>query len=1534
MIRLRRIKGDAIVRLFLIGKNRLTNFELPRIVEGSFWITNEDQENIISVEANNNQWYFINNEKYYVNDKKDVFSNFSLLEHRYYSLKSETEQYLVYVAETFDPTFQLYQISDNITLTIGSSKRDTLNYQIPYLTENAFSIKYENKEWYLKKNMKEQTLYYINNNICLQEQVKLKSGDRLFLFGFQIIFFPNFVQMNNPGGKIIHNLRSASINIEHSEYQKPKEIEIYGPEDYFIRTPRIRRFIDSAKMTVAAPPKKKEKEETPILLIIGPMLTMGITSVVTFSNLIIKLYNGTATMANSWPSLVTSIAMLTSTLLWPNITKRWRKKQDAKKEKIRQEKYNIYLEEKQRELELEIVHQKQILLENMPTLKECYNIVLEENRILWERKITQQDFLMVRLGIGEVPLDIDINFNDDEFSLEKDELKESAKKVVEESKTLKSSPVGYSFYNKNVTAIMGEERRLNSFIDNIILQLIAFHGYDNLKIVVLTNNKNATKWNYLKMLPHCFSSDKQIRFFGTSLDDYQNIDMYLSQEYINRATQEQAAQEQSVEKEKAEGEENKDTQTYLPYYLILTDDFPAIRKLNIITLLLSNKINYGFALAVKDTKLRRIPNECENFINLNNQSSAILCTSVDKNYQQDFAAEVIDDFDMEKCAEVLSNIPIEFDFESRYLPTSIGFLEMYDVGKIEQLNILNRWRINDPTQTLRAMVGVNDLSEPIYLDLHEKKHGPHGLIAGTTGSGKSEFIITYVLSLSLNFSPNEVAFILIDYKGGGLAGAFNNQKNQVYLPHLAGTITNLDKNELHRTLVSIESELKRRQMCFNEARETLGESTMDIYKYQRLFREGKLTEPIPHLFIICDEFAELKSQQPDFMDNLISTSRIGRSLGVHLILATQKPSGVVNDQIWSNSKFKICLKVQSTSDSNEMLKKPDAAMLKEAGRFYLQVGVDELYVLGQSGWAGTQYKPKILAQSEIEHRIDFVDNTFNITKSISAENKINQTTDLGDELTNVLKYITSLAAREQIKAKRLWYDNIDANIYINDLINKYNYQKPNYVEAIIGEYDDPSNQKQELFTIPLNESGNTIVYGISGMNREMYIKALLYSTSVLYSTQDINYYIFDFGSESLRIFEKLPHVGDIVFASDDEKVEKMFKLIFDEMEKRKKMFADFNGDYQTYIQYNQKVPIITLVFNNFESFKESYAKFDEDIVRLSRDGVRYGILIHITTSTQSGLYNRLLRNFTNTIVLDMNDKNDYTSILGKIGNVFPKEYEGRGLFKKELSYELQIARIYKDESNMVPFMNELSRILNERNTYEPIKIPVLPEVLTLSMLEDGPITNNNIPIGMEKDLLKGSFYNFTNQKINIIAANDIDFTKQFTRNLIVTMKKANKNVTILIDGEKFLNDLKGSVNNYCDADMNNYLNSLKRTIIEKIENKDYEMIIIINGLDKFMTKINLDTFQDFLKYIKELENVHIIFIDNTFNYKKYYFEAWYTSNVINTNGIWIGPGAMEQTIIKIVELEKKLKEKIDSKYAWVFKNGSGTLIKLIDEVNL
>ena len=476
----------------------------------------------------------------------------------------------------------------------------------------------------------------------------------------------------------------------------------------------------------------------------------------------------------------------------------------------------------------------------------------------------------------------------------------------------------------------------------------------------------------MKNIPHLFTDDKSLRFFATNNDEYKEVCYYLEKVYQNR-----------IEKFKGDTKYEEFSQTYL----IITDNLKKVRDFDAIKHILENKKNYGFSLFVIDEKITNLPDQCTTFINVSDHKGSLQSNS---NYNEpiEFNIDFLTEIDYEECAVKLSNIPIEIkNNEEGQLPDKLGFLEMYDVGKIEQLNARTRWIKSNPMFNLQVPVGIGKNGEKISIDLHEKYHGPHGLIAGMTGSGKSEFIITYILSMAINYHPYEVQFILIDYKGGGLAGAFENKNTGLKLPHLVGAITNLDANEIKRSLASIESELKRRQALFNKAREISGESTIDIYKYQRMYREGIIDIPVSHLFIISDEFAELKNQEPEFMAQLISTARIGRSLGVHLILATQKPSGVVDPQIWSNTRFRICMRVQDKSDSNEVIKCPDAAFLKQTGRFYFQVGYNEVFVLGQAAWAGGKYVPAEKVNRTIDTSLNFVNNIGYSIKNVDTKEK-------------------------------------------------------------------------------------------------------------------------------------------------------------------------------------------------------------------------------------------------------------------------------------------------------------------------------------------------------------------------------------------------------------------------------------------------------------------------------------------------------------------------------------------------------------------
>ena len=444
--------------------------------------------------------------------------------------------------------------------------------------------------------------------------------------------------------------------------------------------------------------------------------------------------------------------------------------------------------------------------------------------------------------------------------------------------TLNDVPITFSFADKHISAFICNSSYNQDFLNGVFLQLMAYHSSQDLKLIFMLTDKSTYDFSYAKYAPHCITEDKSIRFYGINNSNIKKISNYLEGIFGKRKRAYYGKETQEEQQEKEIGKtvnQESGFRSFDTYYLIITNDYTAIKDVPIIKEIVNTDANVGFSLSIIDDSLQSLPNECSAFIEVLDKESCII--EKDLNNQQRFIPEIVTGLNMRAVANRLANIPISYVDQASSLPTSLTFLEMYNVGRIEQLNIRNRWKNNDIINTLRVPIGVHTSGEQFFLDLHEKAHGPHGLIAGSTGSGKSEFIVTCLLSLAVNFHPDEVQFVLIDYKGGGLAMAFDNHEAKTRIPHVVGTITNLDTAEMNRTLVSINSELKRRQRMFNDAKGVTGESTIDIYKYQKYYREGVLDKPMSHLLIVSDEFAELKSQQPEFMNELISTARIGRN---------------------------------------------------------------------------------------------------------------------------------------------------------------------------------------------------------------------------------------------------------------------------------------------------------------------------------------------------------------------------------------------------------------------------------------------------------------------------------------------------------------------------------------------------------------------------------------------------------------------------------------------------------------------------------
>ncbi|MCK4692316.1 MAG: AAA family ATPase, partial [Anaerolineales bacterium] len=282
------------------------------------------------------------------------------------------------------------------------------------------------------------------------------------------------------------------------------------------------------------------------------------------------------------------------------------------------------------------------------------------------------------------------------------------------------------------------------------------------------------------------------------------------------------------------------------------------------------------------------------------------------------------------------------------LPDEIRLLDLVGCADLESLDIESRWlEASSHSPSLNVPLGMRHGKRPLLIDLKQSGHGPHGLIAGTTGSGKSELLLTLLTGLALAHHPHQINFILVDYKGGTAMSVLAD------LPHTVGVVTDLDGKQTRRALVALRSEMTRREEILARYQ------VADIYKYHEL----GISEPFPYLFIVIDEFAELrehfKYDLADILREFVSIAQKGRALGVHLILAMQKPEGVVNDSIRANMKYRICLRVERAEDSRNVLRRPDAYLLpnQPPGRAYFQVGNNEEFDLFQVARVAGFHRP-------------------------------------------------------------------------------------------------------------------------------------------------------------------------------------------------------------------------------------------------------------------------------------------------------------------------------------------------------------------------------------------------------------------------------------------------------------------------------------------------------------------------------------------------------------------------------------------------
>jgi S-DNA-T family DNA segregation ATPase FtsK/SpoIIIE len=758
------------------------------------------------------------------------------------------------------------------------------------------------------------------------------------------------------------------------------------------------------------------------------------------------------------------------------------------------------------------------------------------------------------------------------------------------------------------------------------------------------NGAASQDFEWIKKLPHCFNEDMTFRFVAETPNESSVVVRELLEILSTRAG-------------------TRQNTAVSPSYVLFFID-PGITE----DIAMRNFINAdfkscGFATVFAFGEMSDIPIGVKALIQTYSDKSSYYLDNENEGFS-DFTRDNVIPADIEKFSEEIALF--RMSAAGAGIPGTVSFLDMFSAGNVEELDVARRWRMSNPAKSLAAPIGIKSGGEPFMLDIHEKYHGSHGLMAGTTGSGKSECIQAIILSLAVTFHPDDLCFVLIDFKGGGMANLFDG------IPHLAGTITNLG-NFIKRSMISLEAEMLKRQNMLKDA------GVNHIDKYQKLYKEGTVSEPMPHMVLISDEFAELKQQQPEFMAELISVARIGRSLGVHLILATQKPTGVVDDQIWSNTRFRICLKVADKGDSNGMIGVPDAAAITKAGRGYVQVGYNEVFEQIQSAYTGAEYRPTEKYINTETMQVEQIDGAGSQLKVAAMKAKTLEIPgadpkNLPNQLEAVVGYIAKVSDGLGLAPRPIWKEPLPLILSL-DKLNREKNPSERYVLA--GLIDDPYTQNVWDMKISLDD-GHIAVYGTPGCGKTVFLQTIIFDLAKTYPPSDINFELIDFGGGSLDIFKAAPHTKHVITAQESDLITDVLQMVTEEIEVRKSKFAAVRQEsLAKYIKESKEyLPTIIVAVDNWVKFAEESPDGAQIIYSILKEGAKYGIIVALTLGGTNSISYKYTDYFSERFALQMSDAIEYAGVVGNTRGVFPMDTKGRGLIRYEgkvLEYQTGVA---------------------------------------------------------------------------------------------------------------------------------------------------------------------------------------------------------------------------------------------------------------------
>jgi DNA segregation ATPase FtsK/SpoIIIE, S-DNA-T family len=1026
-----------------------------------------------------------------------------------------------------------------------------------------------------------------------------------------------------------------------------------------------------------------------------------------------------------------------------------------KKKKNDQAKYQRYLAQQGSRLENTAQLQRSVnarLYPNLTTLESWVG----RYEYVWERRPADRDFLSVRIGSGATPLccRVRVDLGSNPMTEHDTALLAQAQSMVSKYEQVPDSPVVIPLRPCGSLAITGDLSITRSLLRSMLCAAAASHAPDDLRIMAVFPPDATSEWRWLKWLPHTrvlhqtkVAKQGEAEPLAMLADSPAEFDRLLSDQLVPELEHKRRLLEAAHTRSTVASSEQ--------HIIIIVDDYVpdgAVARLPALDALFQEATNLGVTIIslVRDRRLE------PSILQARIEVSGIDFLRYEETSLGGRRIEAVhpDGADVPACeriARALAPLIVGEKGAQRDLSEDAPLLSLLNIPSAESVDIRALWKPRSRADLLRVPIGVRATGEPLYIDLKEAADGGlgvHGLLIGATGSGKSELLRTVVTSLALTHDPETLSFIFADFKGGA---AFAELAN---LPHAAGMISNLqsDLTLVDRMRAALFGEQERRQRMLREA------GNLDnVKQYQTKRSTTPDLEPMPYLLIVIDEFAELLSNRPDFLELFVTIGRVGRSLGMHLLLATQRLGEGRIQGLEGHLRYRICLRTFNAQESSQVIGTPDAFYLPSyPGVGYFKVDTD-IFQLFKCALISTPFIPSaaqdtsplpIRAFTDLGKLVPLGPATRTTEKPLDGQS-------LQTEMDVVIAKLREQAGREAENVHQVWLPPLGSAVTLDQIFIRCqtvgaqtSMAIPAFgiLQAAVGLLDKPAEQRQDpLFLDFSGAGGHLALVGAPQSGKSTFLRTLMASFIATHSPRDVQLYAIDFGGGLLRSLEFAPHVGTVAGKSERDKVRRTVHQVRTIMQEREFQFRDYRIDSMAAYRERRLAGELAdlpygdafLIIDDLGQLLREFEGIESDLVEIVSSGLAYGVHVVITGSRWADVRARLRDNIGTRLELRINDPLD--SEMGRaVAQSLTGAPPGRGVQKGGLQFQIALPRLDGDgNAERAPLSVALEQLVrNAQAAWHGMSAPAIRMLPALVRAADlpGPGSDREpgVPLGLEE----------------------------------------------------------------------------------------------------------------------------------------------------------------------------------------------------------